>query len=393
MAMPTAHTLLSRPLAPASHRVRCVVDRLLMALFIIILILPLAASAVGLGAATDQSENHRTSSRPVFSGHWRDLAGLLGAWDSYFDDRFGLRATAIHAYNVAVFRWLHVSPSSTVLVGKDGWLFYADDGALQDFLSAQPFAPADLEQWRQTLQDTHDWLAARGITYVFVVAPDKHVIYPEYMPDGLHPLQARSRLDQLVSYLKQHTTVAIVDLRAPLLAAKTHERVFHRTDTHWNDLGAFVGYQSIMTALSQRGPALKPWPASAFHERVTATPGLDLARMLGLTGDTTEERLDLVPNIPRRARIIEPANPDPDYEEGRLVTAIVGSDLPRAVIFRDSFTSALIPFLSEHFSRAVYLWQNDFDPDVVEQEHPQIVIQELVGRRLTTYLPYDAVAR
>ena len=52
--------------------------------------------------------------------------------------------------------------------------------------------------------------------------------------------------------------------------------------------------------------------------------------------------------------------------------------LPRAVIFRDSFSSRLVPFLSEHFSRAVYLWQNDFDANVVSEEHPDLVIQEIL---------------
>ena len=60
--------------------------------------------------------------------------------------------------------------------------------------------------------------------------------------------------------------------------------------------------------------------------------------------------------------------------------------LPRAVIFRDSFASRLVPFLSEHFSRAVYLWQNDFDASVVAEEHPDVVIEEIVGRHLYEFI-------
>ena len=51
----------------------------------------------------------------------------------------------------------------------------------------------------------------------------------------------------------------------------------------------------------------------------------------------------------------------------------------------------MIPFLAEHFSRAVYLWQNNFDPAVVIDERPAVVIQEWVGRHLYTQVPYDAV--
>ena len=100
-----------------------------------------------------------------------------------------------------------------------------------------------------------------------------------------------------------------------------------------------------------------------------------------------EVDLTLVPKRPRRARVLEPAGAAPTDEEGRLVTAIDDASLPRAVIFRDSFTSHLVPFLSEHFSRAVYLWQNDFDAAVVTQEHPDVVIQEIVGRHLYNFIP------
>ena len=77
----------------------------------------------------------------------------------------------------------------------------------------------------------------------------------------------------------------------------------------------------------------------------------------------------------------------PRPKKAGCVTEIPGSALPRAVIFRDSFASRLVPFLSEHFSRAVYLWQNDFDADIVEKEHADVVIQEIVGRHLYNFIP------
>jgi hypothetical protein len=109
--------------------------------------------------------------------------------------------------------------------------------------------------------------------------------------------------------------------------------------------------------------------------------------MIGLADGLREHALNLDPRIPRRAKLIEPADLREGYEVARAVTEIPGSSLPRAVIFRDSFMSGMVPFLSEHFSRAVYMWQNDVDRDLVSQEHPSIVILEIVGRRLQTYLP------
>src|SRR6185295_18217610 len=87
--------------------------------------------------------------------------------------------------------------------------------------------------------------------------------------------------------------------------------------------------------------------------------------------------------------VVEPPGAYATAGEGRIVTEIPGSTLPRAVVFRDSFASRLAPYLSEHFSRVVYLWQNNFDVDAVRAERPAIVIQEIAGRHLMSVSPYS----
>jgi hypothetical protein len=101
----------------------------------------------------------------------------------------------------------------------------------------------------------------------------------------------------------------------------------------------------------------------------------------------SEEDLQLVPKKPHAYVVIEPRASYATAGEGRIVTEIPGSTLPRAVIFRDSFTSLLAPYLSEHFSRAVYLWQNNFDADDVLKERADVVIEEIVGRHLHNFIP------
>jgi hypothetical protein len=47
-------------------------------------------------------------------------------------------------------------------------------------------------------------------------------------------------------------------------------------------------------------------------------------------------------------------------------------------MFRDSFAVYLMPYLSEHFSRSVYVWTPIFIHDIVEKEDPDIVVQEVL---------------
>jgi len=349
-------------------------DRLVIAVFLTTLVVPLAASVAGIGTATTTAESAIAGDRPR----------SLFAWFDYFGDHFGLRQQLIDAHARVAWRVLHVVPSPTVIKGRDGWLFYADDSALEDYESATPLDEGDLAAWRDTLVGIRDSLRARGVAYVFVLAPDKHVLYPEYMPAAIHRLHGEHRMDQLLEYLRAHSDLAVVDLRAPLGAQKSRERIFHLTDTHWNDRGAFVGYTQILRAAGQQIPGVAPLSREAFDAVAHRRPGMDLAEMLSLQNVFTETSLDLVPRQPRRARLLEPPDLREGYEVARVVTEVSDASLPRLVMFRDSFGTALIPFLSEHFSRAVYLWQNNIDDEVIDREKPSLVIQEIVGRRLQT---------
>jgi len=179
-----------------------------------------------------------------------------------------------------------------------------------------------------------------------------------------------------------------VDVRPAIAAAKSHERVYHLTDSHWNARGALAAYQPIVTAVRTQNPAVPPaWKRSDFEEVEQEIGGLDLARMMGLNHALHEVNLTLVPKRRRLAVVIDPPGAPITAEFGRIVTEIPGSQLPRPVVFRDSFTTALAPFLAEHFSRAVFLWQKDFVPEQIVQEGADVVIYEIAGRNL-----YDFVA-
>lgn len=371
-------------------RLPSALNRILVAVFLVAISAPLVGTIAGGGGDDTAEENREAASWPAMPRSLAALADWPDAFTRSFADHFAFRASLVRWQASARVGLLRTSPAADVMLGDRGWLFYNSDGALQDVTGAQPFSADDLERWRSTLQHTQDWLERRGIDYVFVLAPDKHWIYPEHMPGGLNRQIHESRFDQLVAHLRRHSTVTLVDARDGLQASAGGERLYHRTDTHWNDHGAFVTYQQVMATI---GPPLdlQARTPAEMESRTIPRTGFDLARMLGLGSVLVEEDLQLEPRGGRRSRVIEPARPSRGLMDARVVTEGPPSG-PRAVIFRDSFGSAMIPYLSEHFSRAVYVWQTNFDPALVEAERPDVVIQEWVGRHLYTVAPYDAVA-
>jgi len=353
-------------------------NRLTIAAFIAALGLPFAATVGGVG--TGRAAGETAADDAAKTGPWARMDA--------FNSHFGLRSLLIHGHALALTA-LHASPSPTVIRGRDGWLYYADDSAIEDYVSATPLSSEDLTAWRTAVVATRDALRARGVAYVLTFAPDKHVIYPEHLPETVHRLRSQYRFEQLSAYLRATTDVEVVDLETPLRTAKGGEQVYYRTDTHWNDAGAFTGYTALLTAAARQLPGLEVLPRCAFKTSTATEPGHDLAVMLGIETAVTEQVTHLTPEAGWRARILEPETMREGFDVARVVTEIPGSSAPRVVVFRDSFGTGLVRFVSESFRRAVYMWQNEVDMDIVAQEKPALVIQEIVGRRLQTYVPYQ----
>ena len=92
---------------------------------------------------------------------------------------------------------------------------------IEHFEGVNQFAAQDLEDWKALLEHRRDWLALRGIKYIFIVAPDKDSIYPEYLPDWMTKVRSHTKLDQFFDYMHLHSTVEVLDLRPTLLEQST----------------------------------------------------------------------------------------------------------------------------------------------------------------------------
>jgi len=356
-------------------------NKYIVAMFLTVITLPGIVQLAGNATGALANEKRALAAFPGFPTTLAALWKFPSAFASYYGDHFGLRPRLIRLHAVATYRLFGISPSDKVLVGRDGWLFYADDSSLEDYRSLAPFTTAEMERWQQVLEERQDWLAKRGAKQLIVFACDKHMIYPEFLPPGFNRTPGDYRVDQLAQFLQKNSRLSVVALRTSQGAGKQADRLYHRTDTHWNDRGAFVGYREILAALSMTPREYVPVE--------TVTDGWDLARMMGLADIIHEEDRQLQLREPRRAKIVEIDRPDPTWNVGRVALEVDDATLPRMVMFRDSFGSALVPFLAEHFSRSVFLWQYDFDPQVIEAEKPDVVIWLMTSRRLQWYVPIN----
>ncbi len=362
-------------------------DRILIIGFLIAISLPLLGLVFHGENGTTVGENRKAAAMPELRLRGKSLAAFPAQFEAYFNDHFGFRERLIHWLNFTKVVGLGVSPSPKVILGSNGWLFYGDI-ELPYYRALVPLTFQELEQWRRLFETRRDWLAVRGIPYLVVIPPNKSTIYPEHMPPSYNQVHARSRLDQLMDYLRVHTDLKVLDLRQPLLAAKNTERVYYRTDTHWNWHGGYVGYAAIVAALSEWFPQLQPVDRNVFRDQLYEEPGRDLSMMLGLREYFADRYIDIAAPKPREAIDVGQTKEESDLpgRQARRGEDFAyenrGKGLPRAVVFRDSFATWLIPLLADHFDRIVFSWQYSFDRILVEKEHPDVVVQEMVERIL-----------
>jgi len=361
-----------------------------MVCFLAVLVTPLIRTALTPKAALSDSEKRTLTEIPRLELTARSVLSFPARFEAYLNDHFGFRRECIQAFNYLQVRWLRRSPEEQVVLGRDGWLFYTGDRSIEDHRGFISLTPEELTKARLVLENRRDWLADRGIRYLFVVAPSKHSIYPELLPDFLARRRGRTRFDQFLAYMGRESDFQVLDLRQILWSKKGDERLYLLSDTHWNPRGAYWAYTEIMRVVNQWFPEEEPLERSRLIETSADVPGGDLAQMLDLRGLFRESYPFLRSQEPCAVKKKEAV----DLEAVRRAIPIVpgesagfarGCDRSRlrAVAFRDSFLVSLEDFLAEHFAQIDFIWTH-FDHSLVEKyiavAKPDVILEEIVER-------------
>ncbi|MBV9867970.1 MAG: hypothetical protein JO316_21655 [Abitibacteriaceae bacterium] len=347
---------------------------------------PPAVGAAGTSPAGTSSPG-ATSRVSRLSQINHSLNAAAQAWLGFrdgFEHSVGGRDALLALHSWLKIKVFNSSPSPLVVLGKNGWLYYTGNQAMEGYRGANPFTEDDLERLKIELESRRARLHQRGIAYLFVVPPDKQTMYPEFVPDRFTRV-GPSRLAQLSAYLKTHSNLDILDLSLPLLAAKKHTQVYYQTDTHWNRIGAFIGYQQIMQRLQKFFPKLQCGSLSDYVLTTRIKSNGDLARLIGLENQLSEKVIYLNPRRQLAQNVDGLTWGYTQYEintKGLAFTSASEGAVPRVVIFHDSFFESLAPLLAQHFQRVVYCWSEQEDMALLDREHPDLVIDECTERFL-----------
>lgn len=288
---------------------------------------------------------------------------------------------------------------SQVFIGKEDWLYLGEQyektvtrgrrgPSVEDAKIAGIIGHAT-ESWSQ-------WLNNKGVRmFRVMLGPDKGTVYPEYLPDWAQP-GVVSVTDMLLANVSKGI---YIDTRMAMKAAKSQfpESLYYKTDTHWNSLGAWVAFRAFETEIVRSETGLRLLTENQVRvSKVNERRGGDLAKFLRLKENLQDSEvvIDIISEQPIETEQY-------DFETGRLkrsggnpkihtaqrpllVKSQNALNQKRVLWLRDSFGTAMAPFMAATFSETLQLHYDAADPvlfaRLVEAFKPDYVFITVVER-------------
>lgn len=255
--------------------------------------------------------------------------------------------------------------STQVLLGRDNWLFYkteVDGHPLMDYMGTNCFTEKQLEEVADNLTRIRDGIEAYGCRFVVVNCPNKEQIYSEYMPETVVRISDESRADQIAAYLQTNTDLEYIYLKDALLKAKEtcEKELYFKTDTHWNQVGAFIGMQAVFEQLYGDS---RPEDSVSFVLAETDFSG-DLASIAGVKEEFAIDN----------SYVFDKSSVDPLQHRDETI-----------LLIGDSFSDFFMVIAQAYYDEVYTVRTGDFTMELLEEYDPDLVVWESVERYMNVF--------
>ncbi|MBK7965043.1 MAG: hypothetical protein IPK10_06975 [Bacteroidetes bacterium] len=206
--------------------------------------------------------------------------------EKYFSDHIPSRDFIIRFYNSFRFTFMNHVIAEGVTVGKSDVLY--QQMYIDAFLGRDLVKSEEIEKNVQQLRMVQDSLKANNKLLVFIIAPGKASVYPEYLPDSVKWQQASQNNYSAYTLALQKAGCEVVDFRKWLLQIKPTLQypVYPKNGTHWSghllpllmdSLKKYIEFNSTFTLPS-----------------FTFIPGAETTKDLKYTDNDIGEKLNLL---------------------------------------------------------------------------------------------------
>lgn len=318
-------------------------------------------------------ENRELASFPELS--LRNFENIPAEFENYYNDHVPFKNFFVRAKTKMDLKLLGDTSISAVTVGKDNWLFYTvsepGEDALADYQKTNLYTGEQEEAIGEAVASIQSDMQKRGIRFFVFEAPNKESVYGEYMPDSIKTYGDVSRLDVLIPDLSKRG-LPVFYLKDALMEYADEYQLYYKYDTHWNQLGSFIGAQQIAKVLTGESMSLQD---VTIQENGKCSG--DLARMLNMAAEYSNDTEYVVENYLPDITVTQTEADDKGY------FAVYESDSPNdrtLLLVGDSFSQGLKYFLPSLFRKTVFATFDTYDNSLIEKYRPDDFIYMTVER-------------
>ena len=249
------------------------------------------------------------------------------------------------------------------------------------------FTEKELEKAKNNLIHFRDELEKKNIDFIFMVCPDKQFIYSKYMPDYIKRKSIKSGTDIFVEYIKNNTDIKVVYPKEELLKYKDKYQLYYKYDTHWNSLGAYIGYTELTRILNIDNKSIESFKILEFdsaYRNSNKDSSLfynDIARMVSLN-DIKKFRDDIIYILEDYKYTI--TNITDDWSSSRISNYNLDNfkNNRNILIIKDSYSFEMMDYIITTFKQSEFINIGSFKNENITEYKPDIIVFQSVERYL-----------
>lgn len=328
---------------------------------------------------------------------------FFSEFETYFSEHFAFRQELVTLDGDIRAEIFGTSSNEDVIVGRDGWLYYTPTA--EDFMNINTLSDRAINNINHNLALLSDYCDKQNAAFIFTIAPNKNSIYPEYMPYNYIETDNPGNLEKFIAVHDENEQKWMArmvsstydpdeepeeidffiycDLKSILLETKEmnsgyNTALYHKTDTHWNYLGALTAALRLIETAGAEMPDTSIAPSYQKNDWSG-----DLAEMIYPSAVPLDiqhySSYDFTYQYVGRFR---------GFDDINIQTVCEGKN-GKLLMYRDSFGEAVLPIMAESFGSAEFSRAVPYTTDSITDG--TTVILEIVERNLGNLQKYAPV--
>lgn len=357
-------------------------DKIQILLFCVFLALGLALLSIFPDKSFSEQENRDLQQFPKFSFETLFAGKYTSKVETYVADQFPFRDA-----------WTTLKARCELATGKEQNknVYLCKDGTLLEKYDAP-----NPKQLDTNIAAVKNFAQKAPVPVYFALVPGNAEIHKELLPKNAPSASEK----EVIDYCYANSGAKNIDVESTLLAHK-NEYIYYRTDHHWTTLGAYYGYQTLLSAMGHTPSPLSDFPAETvsmdFYGTIYSKSGISWVQP-----DEIDIRAQQQPDTKITNYISGQAAETPMYDKSFLekkdkyamfmggntpleIVKTGKTNAPKILVLRDSYFDSVTPYMQNDFSEIHIMDLRYYKTQAMQQSVSDYIKQNDIDEVLICY--------